>query len=63
MADLQIQRLSKEEYINRYKSTPEFKPPVVTKNILGEILDTATRATTLLQLLPRKKVIAPMQSS
>jgi hypothetical protein len=63
MADLQVQRLSKEEYIHRYKSTPAFKPPVVTKNILDEILDTAIRATTLLQLLPKKKVIAPMQST
>lgn len=55
LADLQSQKLPKEEYIARYKSIPELKVPNLTEEILRELLETADRATAMIKILPTKK--------
>ncbi|MCE7735390.1 MAG: hypothetical protein GPJ54_10965 [Candidatus Heimdallarchaeota archaeon] len=55
LADLQAQKLPKEEYIARYKSFPELKVPSLTDEILKELIETADRATAMIQILPTKR--------
>ncbi len=54
-AKLQGERLPKEEYIQKYKSMKEFKPPSLTEEIFRELLDCATKAISMLKILPVKK--------
>ncbi|MHA2278221.1 MAG: hypothetical protein ACXAC2_20765, partial [Candidatus Kariarchaeaceae archaeon] len=55
LADLQAQKLPKEEYMAKYKSMPELKVPSLTGEILKELIEAADRATAMTQILPTKR--------
>ena len=55
LADLQAQKLPKEEYIAKYKSFAELKVPSLTEEILRELMETADRASAMIQILPTKR--------
>jgi hypothetical protein len=55
LAELQSQKLPKEQYMAKYKSMPELKVPSLTEEILKELIGAADRATALIQILPTKR--------
>lgn len=55
LADLQAQKLPKEEYMAKYKSMIELKVPSLTEEILRELVEAADRATSMIQILPTKR--------
>jgi hypothetical protein len=55
LADLQSERLPKEEYIQKYQSISELKAPSLSEEILRELLDCADKAVSMIRILPVKK--------
>lgn len=55
MASLQAEKLPKEEYMKKYRSIMEFKPPSLTEEILNELIGRADKATSMIKIMPSKK--------
>lgn len=53
---LRDQNLSKEEFLEQYKTLNEFKPPSISQEILRELITVADRASSIVHLnSPRRK--------
>ncbi|MFX1424100.1 MAG: thioredoxin family protein [Promethearchaeota archaeon] len=52
---LRDQNLSKEEFIQQYSDTVEFKPPFVTEQILNELVFVAEKAASIVHVNPPPK--------
>lgn len=52
---IQEERLPKEEYIAKYKSTPELKTDSVVRETIRELVELAEYSAVLLRILPKKK--------
>lgn len=55
LQELKDKKLPKEEYIEEYKKNPELRPPVVSQNIVEELLDAGIKAATMNAILPKKR--------
>ncbi|UCG90330.1 MAG: thioredoxin family protein [Candidatus Heimdallarchaeota archaeon] len=52
---LRDQNLPKEEFLEKYNNTPDFQPPTVSKEILGELIGVADKAASILRNHPPKR--------
>ncbi len=52
LGKLKDQNLSKEEFIQKFTNTLEFHPPFVTKEIFSELVFTAEKAASIVQVNP-----------
>ncbi|MFX0123843.1 MAG: thioredoxin family protein [Candidatus Hodarchaeota archaeon] len=55
LGKLRDQNLSKEEFIEQYNALHELKPPIVSQEILRELLLVADKASSIVHLNPPKK--------
>jgi hypothetical protein len=60
---LRDQNLSKEEFIQKYNDTVEFQPPIVSEEILNELVLAANKVASIVHVNPPPRKRPPTNSS
>ncbi|MHA1942107.1 MAG: thioredoxin family protein [Candidatus Hodarchaeales archaeon] len=59
LGKLKDQNLPQEEFIERYHDTVEFKPPIVSEEILSELVPVVNKVASIIQVNPPSKKRPP----